>query len=129
MIVVIPSLLRLRPGLLVTELGGGGIALCFRADAKASEEEVMCELMAANHNKIIINYLALRPTSGEINKSIDRMSVVLRSVMMNVNEGCFLGDFNMSNIDWKTWSYNCTANNAFCNMINQNNLIQLNNII
>ena len=57
------------------------------------------------------------------------MSVVLRSVMMNVNEGCFLGGFNMSNIDWKTWSSNCTANNAFCNMINQNNLIQLNNII
>ena len=57
------------------------------------------------------------------------MSVVLRSVMKNVKEVCFLAGFNMSNIDWKTYYYNCTANNAFCNMINQNNLIQLNNII
>ena len=91
--------------------------MCFRADAKPSEEEVICEIRAANHIEIII-ILALRPTSGGINKFIDNMSVVLRSAMMNVNEACFLGDFNMTNIDWETFPSNCTANNAFCNIIN-----------
>ena len=49
--------------------------------------------------------------------------------MTKFNNVCFLGDFNMSNIDWETYSSNCTANNDFCTMINQNNLIQLNNVI
>ena len=57
------------------------------------------------------------------------MNPALRSAMTKFNNVCFLGDFNMSNIDWETYSSNCTANNEFCTMINQNNLIQLNNAI
>ena len=79
--------------------------------------------------KKIIIVLAYRTPSDDINKFLDNMNPVLRSAMTTFNNVCFLGDFNMSNIDWETYSYNCAANSDFCAMINQNNLIQFNNVI
>ena len=99
-----------------------------RKDLEPSEEVVICELRPEDHSKILI-VLAYRPPSHDINKFLDNMNPVLRSAMTTFNNVCFLGDFNMSNIDWETCSSNCTANNDFCTVINQNNLIQLNNVI
>ena len=117
---------------------GGGVALCIlnavfscrRKDLEPSEEVVICELRPENHSKILI-VLAYRPPSGDINKFLDNMNPALRSAMTKFNNVYFLVDFNMSrpNIDWETYSSNCTANNDFCSMNNQNNLIQLNNVI
>ena len=112
---------------------GGGVALCIsnavfscrRKDLEPSEEVVICELRPEHHSKILI-VLAYRPPSGDINKFLDNMNPALRSAMTKFNNVYFLVDFNMSNIDWETYSSNCTANNDFCSMNNQNNLIQLN---
>ena len=88
---------------------GGGVALCrglyqtmcFRADLEPSEEVVICVLRPENHSKIPI-ILAYRPPSDDINTFLDNMNPILRSAMTIFNNVCFLGDFNMNNIDWET---------------------------
>ena len=105
---------------------GGGVALCIsnavfscrRKDLEPSEEVLICELRPENHSQILI-VLAYRPPSGDINKFLDNMNPALRSAMTKFNNVCFLGDFHMSNIDWETYSSNCTANNDFCTMISK----------
>ena len=114
----------------------GGVALCVnnnksscrRHDLEPQEEIVVCEVNPNKQSKILF-ILAYKPPNGDVSQFICNVFPLLKAATSNFKNVCLLGDFNMRNIDWYSYSSKSESGNSFCNMITEISRFQMNNAI